>query len=247
MPVLCWYTGIQPPSSLNNATTKRAMKIFLDSSNVDEITKAVGTGLIDGVTTNPSLMLKAGEDPTEILKQVCDLFSWDASVSAEVSGDTSEEMLDMADEYINIHPSITIKVPCNVAGLLACKDLKSDEIAVNVTLIFSVAQAILASKAGAKYVSPFVGRVQDNNFDGVQLVGDIVKTFETHERDTQILAASLRNVYDVSKCFQVGADIVTMPPKLFWGMYNHILTEKGLQIFNNDWEQVKQIIKEREI
>ena len=223
------------------------MKIFLDSSNVDEITKAVGTGLIDGVTTNPSLMLKAGEDPTEILKQVCDLFSWDASVSAEVSGDTSEEMLDMADEYINIHPSITIKVPCNVAGLLACKDLKSDEIAVNVTLIFSVAQAILASKAGAKYVSPFVGRVQDNNFDGVQLVGDIVKTFETHERDTQILAASLRNVYDVSKCFQVGADIVTMPPKLFWGMYNHILTEKGLQIFNNDWEQVKQIIKEREI
>ena len=247
MPVLCWYTGIQPPSSLNNATTKRAMKIFLDSSNVDEITKAVGTGLIDGVTTNPSLMLKAGEDPTEILKQVCDLFSWDASVSAEVSGDTSEEMLDMADEYINIHPSITIKVPCNVAGLLACRDLKSDEIAVNVTLIFSVAQAILASKAGAKYVSPFVGRVQDNNFDGVQLVGDIVKTFETHERDTQILAASLRNVYDVSKCFQVGADIVTMPPKLFWGMYNHILTEKGLQIFNNDWEQVKQIIKEREI
>ena len=223
------------------------MKIFLDSSNVDEITKAVGTGLIDGVTTNPSLMLKAGEDPTEILKQVCDLFSWDASVSAEVSGDTSEEMLDMADEYINIHPSITIKVPCNVAGLLACRDLKSDEIAVNVTLIFSVAQAILASKAGAKYVSPFVGRVQDNNFDGVQLVGDIVKTFETHERDTQILAASLRNVYDVSKCFQVGADIVTMPPKLFWGMYNHILTEKGLQIFNNDWEQVKQIIKEREI
>ena len=223
------------------------MKIFLDSSNVDEITKAVGTGLIDGVTTNPSLMLKAGEDPTEILKQVCDLFSWDASVSAEVSGDTSEEMLDMADEYINIHPSITIKVPCNVAGLLACRDLKSDEISVNVTLIFSVAQAILASKAGAKYVSPFVGRVQDNNFDGVQLVGDIVKTFETHERDTQILAASLRNVYDVSKCFQVGADIVTMPPKLFWGMYNHILTEKGLNIFNKDWEQVKQIIKEREI
>jgi len=223
------------------------MKIFLDSSNVDEITKAVGTGLIDGVTTNPSLMLKAGEDPTEILKQVCDLFSWDASVSAEVSGDTSEEMLDMADEYINIHPSITIKVPCNVAGLLACRDLKSDEISVNVTLIFSVAQAILASKAGAKYVSPFVGRVQDNNFDGVQLVSDIVKTFETHERDTQILAASLRNVYDVSKCFQVGADIVTMPPKLFWGMYNHILTEKGLHIFNKDWEQVKQIIKEREI
>ena len=133
------------------------MKIFLDSSNVDEITKAVGTGLIDGVTTNPSLMLKAGEDPTEVLKQICDLFSWDASVSAEVSGDTSEEMLDMADEYINIHPSITIKVPCNIEGLKACKDLKSDEIPVNVTLIFSVAQAILAAKAGAKYVSPFVG------------------------------------------------------------------------------------------
>ncbi len=214
------------------------MKIFLDSSNVEEITKAVDTGLIDGVTTNPSLMLKAGEDPTEILKRVTDLFSWDASVSAEVSGETSEQMLEMADEYINIHPSITIKVPCTVEGLLACKDLKSDEIPVNVTLIFSVAQAILAAKAGAKYVSTFVGRLQDNNFDGIELVSDIVKTFETHERDTQILAASTRTVYDVTKCFEVGADIVTMPPKLFWGMYNHILTEKGLQIFNADWAKV---------
>ena len=174
------------------------MKIFLDSSDVEEVTKAVDTGLIDGVTTNPSLMLKSGEDPLDVLSRITELFGWDASVSAEVSGETATELLDMAEEYIPIHPSITIKVPCTVEGLIACKDLAEDNIPVNTTLVFSTAQAILASKAGSTYISPFVGRVDDNSFDGLGLISDIVQTFEKHDKGTQVLAASLRNVRDLS-------------------------------------------------
>ena len=199
------------------------MKIFLDSSDVEEVTKAVDTGLIDGVTTNPSLMLKSGEDPLDVLSRITELFGWDASVSAEVSGETATELLDMAEEYIPIHPSITIKVPCTVEGLIACKDLAEDNIPVNTTLVFSTAQAILASKAGSTYISPFVGRVDDNSFDGLGLISDIVQTFEKHDKGTQVLAASLRNVRDVARCYQVGADIVTMPAIVFWCMYKHVL------------------------
>ena len=224
--------------NLNNVVHLFLMKIFLDSSNVEEITAAVETGLVDGVTTNPSLMLQAGQDPNEVLKQISGLFSWDASVSAEVSGEVAENMLDMAEEYLSIHPSITIKVPCNVEGLKACRELSNDEIPVNVTLVFSTAQAILAAKAGAAYVSPFVGRVNDNSFSGVELIEHISRTYKKHDVETQILAASLRDVFDVSKCYEVGADVVTMPPKIFWGMYNHILTEKGLAKFNEDWRKV---------
>ena len=216
------------------------MKIFLDSSDVEEVTKAVDTGLIDGVTTNPSLMLKSGEDPLHVLGRITELFGWDASVSAEVSGETATELLDMAEEYIPIHPSITIKVPCTVEGLIACKDLAEDNIPVNTTLVFSTAQAILASKAGSTYISPFVGRVDDNSFDGLGLISDIVQTFEKHDKGTQVLAASLRNVRDVARCYQVGADIVTMPPKVFWGMYKHVLTDVGLAKFNADWAEVQR-------
>ena len=216
------------------------MKIFLASSDVEEVTKAVDTGLIDGVTTNPSLMLKSGEDPLDVLGRITELFGWDASVSAEVSGETATELLDMAEEYIPIHPSITIKVPCTVEGLIACKDLAEDNIPVNTTLVFSTAQAILASKAGSTYISPFVGRVDDNSFDGLGLISDIVQTFEKHDKGTQVLAASLRNVRDVARCYQVGADIVTMPPKVFWGMYKHVLTDVGLAKFNADWAEVQR-------
>ena len=176
---------------------RKPMKIFLDSSDVNEITKAVDTGLIDGVTTNPTLMLQSGLNPKDVLESITQLFGWDASVSAEVSGDTVEEMLEMADEYVQINPNITIKVPCTVEGLKVCNDLASDDIKVNVTLIFSVAQAILAAKAGASFVSPFVGRVDDNSFSGVDLVGDIVATYCQHGIETEGLAASLRNVKDV--------------------------------------------------
>jgi transaldolase len=216
----------------------KTMKIFLDSSDVGEITKAVDTGLIDGVTTNPTLMLQSGLNPKDVLSDISTLFGWDASISAEVSGDSVSELLEMADEYVQINPNITIKVPCTVDGLKVCNDLSADDIQVNVTLVFSVAQAILSAKAGASFVSPFVGRVDDNSFDGVELVGDIVKTFKTHGVDTQVLAASLRNVKDVSECFKRGSHVVTMPPKIFWKMYDHVLTEQGLKKFNEDWAKV---------
>ena len=223
------------------------MQIFLDSSDVAEISKAVDTGLIDGVTTNPSLMLKAGEDPREVLMQICEMFSWDSSVSAEVSGETCEDMLEMADDYIQINPNITIKVPCTVEGLKACKALAEDEIPVNVTLIFSVAQAILAAKAGASYVSPFVGRCNDNSFSGVELIRAIAQTYAVHGIETKILAASLRDVHHVSRCYMYGAKVVTMPPKVFWKMYDHVLTREGLAKFNEDWAEVLNIMKQNEI
>mgnify|MGYP005643838533 FL=1 len=178
--------------NMSEELERKSMKIFLDSSDVNEITKAVDTGLIDGVTTNPTLMLQSGLNPKDVLESITQLFGWDASVSAEVSGDTVEEMLEMADEYVQINPNITIKVPCTVEGLKVCNDLASDDIKVNVTLIFSVAQAILAAKAGASFVSPFVGRVDDNSFSGVDLVGDIVATYCQHGIETEVLAASLR-------------------------------------------------------
>lgn len=214
------------------------MKIFLDSSDVAEIAKAVDTGLIDGVTTNPTLMLQAGRNPAEVLAEITDMFSWDASVSAEVSGETWEDMLGMADDYIQINPNITIKVPCTVQGLKACKNLSDDDISTNVTLVFSVAQAIMAAKAGATYVSPFVGRCNDNSFSGVELVRAIAGTYNVHRVETQVLAASLRDVHHVSRCFLYGASVVTMPPKVFWKMYDHVLTREGLAQFNADWEKV---------
>ena len=218
---------------------RRVMKLFLDSSNTEVVLDAVGTGLIDGVTTNPSLMLKQGQDPVTVIKEICDMFGWTASVSAEVVGATAEEMLDMADDYIDIHPSVTIKLPLNPEGLRACKELSEDGIATNVTLCFSVTQAILAAKAGATYVSPFVGRVDDNGFDGIQLISDISKVFKQHKVETQILAASIRNVKDVGKCFEVGADICTIPPSIFDKMYKHVLTDKGLEQFDKDWESLQ--------
>ena len=219
------------------------MKIFLDCSDAEYIKKSYDTGLIDGVTTNPSLMLKAGKDPLIVLKEICDIFPWTSSVSAEVVGDTSEEMLQMADEYIELGPNITIKVPCTSEGLKACKDLVADEVAVNVTLCFSTAQAILASKAGATYISPFVGRVYDQSFDGIKLIEEISDVYATHNAKTQVLAASIRDVHQVSSAFRVGADICTIPPNIFAGMYKHILTDQGLDKFNKDWAQIQEGLK----
>ena len=183
------------------------MKLFLDCSDPDLIKQAFDTGLIDGVTTNPSLMLKAGNDPRDVISDIASIFPWNASISAEVVGDTAEEMLAMAEDYIDIGPNITIKVPCTFEGLKACKQLSTDEINVNVTLVFDTAQAILAAKAGATYVSPFVGRVFDQSFDGFGVIEEIADVFATHQAPTQVLAASIREVYQVSKSFKVGADL----------------------------------------
>ena len=216
------------------------MKLFLDCSDPELIAHAYETGLIDGVTTNPSLMLKAGKDPKEVIKEISEIFPWNASISAEVVGDTAEEMLDMSEDYLEIGPNITIKVPCTPEGIKACRDLSNDEVQVNVTLVFDTAQAILASKAGATYVSPFVGRVFDQSFDGIGLIEEIADVYATHNVKTQVLAASVREVYQVSSAFRVGADICTLPLPIFYKMYKHILTDKGLELFDKDWKSLQE-------
>jgi len=220
------------------------MKLFLDCSDAELIANAFETGLIDGVTTNPSLMLKAGHDPLEVIREISQIFPWNSSISAEVVGDTSEEMVDMAQRYLDIGPNITIKVPCTPEGLKACHELHAEEVPVNVTLIFSSAQAILAAKAGATYVSPFVGRVFDQSFDGIGVIEEIADVFATHHIDTKVLAASVRDVHQVSSAFRVGADICTLPITVFYKMYKHILTDKGLELFDNDWKELQSCLGE---
>ena len=208
------------------------MKIFLDTADTSIIEKHFATGLIDGITTNPTLIKKSGRDPLEVYQELKDLGVKD--ISMEVVGDADE----MINEGKGLYDCCTVKVPCSPDGLRACKELSDLNIRVNVTLIFSQTQAILASKAGAKYVSPFVGRVDDNSFGGICLVKDIVKVFKEHFVTTNVLAASIRNVRDVGRLFEHGAEIVTMPPAVFEKMYNHILTDKGLELFQADWESV---------
>ncbi len=219
------------------------MKIFLDCSDVDLIKQSYSTGLIDGVTTNPSLMLKNGHNPLEVLKEISDIFPFHASISAEVVGETVEDMLAMADTYLELGANITIKVPCTRTGLKACKDLSEDDVPVNVTLVFSANQAILASKAGAKYVSPFIGRLNDQYWDGIGTVEEISDVFTTHNRETEILAASIRDPIQVAKCFRVGADICTLPWDIFNKMYDHCLTDAGMEKFDSDWQKLQDAIK----
>ena len=207
-----------------------------DSANAYE------TGLIDGVTTNPTLIMKSGRNPKEVLTEIADIFPWSSSISAEVVADTTEGMLEIADDFLNINQNITIKVPCTVDGLKTCKELSSDDISVNVTLIFTQSQAILAAKAGAQYVSPFVGRVDDNSFGGLCLIKDIANVYAKQNwTSTEILAASIRNVRDVGRAFEYGANICTIPTKVFEGMYKHILTDAGLKQFDIDYaESIKE-------
>lgn len=214
------------------------MKIFLDTADVSLISSVYETGLLDGVTTNPTLILKSGKQLQEVITEISNTFSELESISAEVVADTAEEMLVEAKHYYSISPSVTIKVPCTVEGLKACKFLSGNGIKTNVTLVFSVAQAILASKAGATYISPFVGRWMDNSVDGIELLKNIRRAFEYSRTQTQILAASLRDVRQVEQSALYGADVVTIPPVVFWAMYKNIMTEKGLDLFQKDWEEV---------
>jgi len=212
------------------------MKIFLDTADTSVIEKYFATGLIDGVTTNPTLIKKSGRDPLEVYQELKDLGISD--ISMEVVGDADEMIKEGKGLYDTFGDCCTVKVPCSPDGLRTCKELSDLNVRVNVTLIFSQTQAILASKAGAKYVSPFVGRVDDNSFGGICLVKDIVNVFKEHFVTTNVLAASIRNVRDVGRLFEHGAEIVTMPPAVFEKMYNHILTDKGLELFQADWESV---------
>jgi transaldolase len=216
------------------------MKIFLDTADVDMIRPAYETGLINGVTTNPTLIKRSGRDPVEVIKEMSVEFPTLQSISAEVVADTAEEMVDQANAF-NGFWNVTIKVPCTVEGLKACTALAVSNYKVNVTLIFSVAQAILAEKAGASYVSPFVGRWLDNSVDGIQLIKDISEVYSGKDRftTTQILGASIRDVRQVEQSFKYGADIVTIPPTVFWAMYKNVLTDKGLEQFQKDWDSVQ--------
>ena len=215
------------------------MKIFLDTADTDAIKQHYDTGIIDGITTNPTLIRKSGRDPEEVYQELIDYGIRD--ISMEVVGDYGtmyEEGVRLSRKF---GQNATIKVPCTPDGLKVCRELSRDLVNVNVTLIFSAAQAILAAKSGAKYVSPFVGRVDDNSFVGMDLIeqiSDIYTIQNVHK--TEILSASIRDVKSVSDSFASGAHVVTMPPTVFEKMYNHVLTDKGLYLFDMDWAQVKR-------
>ena len=221
--------------------TSSNMRIFLDTADTDIIREHFATGLIDGVTTNPSLIRKSGRNPEDVYQEIQDIGLRD--ISMEVMGNTKtmiDEGIRLATKFPN---SSTIKVPCTREGLTACRALSRDLIRVNVTLIFDVAQAILSAKAGAAYVSPFVGRLDDNSIAGLNLIKDIDEVFRVQAiHRTRILSASIRYVNSVSQSFANGADIVTMPPSVFDKMYNHVLTDRGLEIFDEDWKKTQEII-----
>jgi len=216
------------------------MKIFLDTSDVDVIKHHFQTGLVDGVTTNPTLMMQAGRNPVKVISEISSLFTAVGSISAEVVADNAEEMILQAEHYHSIGDNITIKVPCTYEGLKACKALSDRNIKVNVTLIFSLSQSILAAKAGASYISPFVGRCEDNNIDGIDLISSIRRVFLNNLISTNILAASIRNIDRIHDSFKAGADIVTLPPKIFEEMYKHNLTDQGLAQFDKDWKELNK-------
>ena len=215
------------------------MRIFLDTADTELIKKHFGTGLIDGITTNPTLIMRSGRNPEDVYQELKDIGVRD--ISMEVVGDSTEMIVEGRRLAQKFGECATIKVPCSPDGLSACHQLRRELINVNVTLIFDVAQAILAAKAGARYVSPFVGRLDDNSIEGLDLIKDISDVFDKQNvYGTEILSASIRYVNSVSQSFANGADIVTMPPAVFEKMYNHVLTDKGLEQFDKDWAEVKQ-------
>ena len=221
------------------------MKIFLDTSDVDVIKHHYQTGLVDGVTTNPTLMMQAGRNPVEVISEISSVFSGRGyhigSISAEVVADSAEEMVLQAEQYHTIAENITIKVPCTYEGLKACRELSERDIKVNVTLIFSLNQSILAAKAGATYISPFIGRCEDNDIDGIDLIYSIKRVFKLNSiTTTNILAASIRSIDHVNDSYKAGADIVTLPPKIFEEMYKHVLTDQGLAQFDKDWKELNK-------
>jgi len=212
------------------------MKIFLDTADTDTIKKYFETGLVDGVTTNPSLIMKSGRVPDDVYQEIKDIGLTD--ISMEVMGDAQEmynEGLRLVDKFGSVS---TIKVPCTREGLKACKALTQEKIRTNVTLIFCAAQAVLAAKSGATYVSPFVGRLDDQSVAGLEVVRSISELYRIHGIRTQVLSASIRSVQRAIRSWYNGAEIVTMPPKVLEQMYDHILTDKGMDIFEKDWQEV---------
>jgi len=210
------------------------MRIFIDSANTGEIIRCLGTGLIDGVTTNPSLLRKVGKDPIEVYKSLEQLGVKD--VSMEVVGNL-QQMEKQANKLISMFGDMcTVKLPMNQDGLKLCKYLSENGVRTNVTLIFNAAQALLAAKAGATYVSPFVGRIDDQGYSGLEVVRSIAGLYKTTGLSTQVLAASIRTPHRAVRSYYNGADVVTMPSPVFWQMFEHVLTESGLRQFEVDYE-----------
>lgn len=216
------------------------MKFFVDTAEIDDIKELAATGLLDGVTTNPSLIAKSGRSFLEVTKEICGIV--DGPVSAEVVALDHETMMKEAEVLRKIADNVCIKVPLTVDGLKTCKALTGEGTQVNVTLCFSANQALLAAKAGATFISPFVGRHDDNGFDGMDLIEDIRLIYDNYGFDTQILVASVRHVTHVLESAKIGADVMTAPPKVIHALFKHTLTDKGIDAFLADWEKTGQSI-----
>ncbi|MBI6630179.1 fructose-6-phosphate aldolase [Pontibaca salina] len=216
------------------------MKFFVDTAEIDAIAELNDLGMVDGVTTNPSLILKSGRDIVEVTKEICDLV--DGPVSAEVVATDAEAMIAEGRKLAKIADNIAVKVPLTWDGLKACNVLSDEGNMVNVTLCFSANQAILAAKAGATFISPFVGRLDDINLDGMELISDIRTIYDNYGFETQILAASIRSVNHVTESALIGADVITAPPEIIKKMADHALTDKGLDAFLKDWKKTGQNI-----
>jgi len=216
------------------------MKFFVDTAVVAEIAELADLGMVDGVTTNPSLILKSGRDIIEVTREICALVK--GPVSAEVVATTADEMIAEGRRLAGIAENIAVKVPLTWDGLKACKVLSGEGRLVNVTLCFSANQALLAAKAGATFISPFIGRLDDINLDGLQLIADIRRIYDNYGFQTQILAASIRSANHMSECAKIGADVATAPPAVIKAMAAHVLTDKGLAQFMADWVKTGQKI-----
>ena len=216
------------------------MKFFVDTADVAAIAELNDLGMVDGVTTNPSIILKSGRNILEVTKEICSIVS--GPVSAEVVATKADEMIAEGRKLAEIAPNITVKVPLTWDGLRARKVLSGEGRMVNVTLCFSANQALIAAKAGATFISPFVGRLDDINMDGLELISDIRQIYDNYGFDTQILAASIRSANHASQCALIGADVMTAPPSVIKAMANHILTDKGLEQFMKDWANTGQKI-----
>ena len=215
------------------------MKFFIDTADVDEIRTLNETGMVDGVTTNPSLILKSGGKIADVIAQICDIV--DGTVSAEVTATDFDMMMKEGKYLAGIASNVAVKVPLTIDGLRTCRQLSDAGTMVNVTLCFSAAQALLAAKAGATFISPFVGRLDDVGQDGLELIGDIIDIYAAYDFATEVLVASVRSPLHVVRAARMGADVATIPPSTLRQLYNHPLTDKGLKAFLDDWGENRSI------
>jgi transaldolase len=216
------------------------MQLFLDTTDVNILKDLAATGLVDGVTTNPTLIAKSGRPMLQVIREICDAI--EGPVSAEVAAQDTVGMLDEGRKLASIAPNVVVKVPLTFDGLIATREFAQEGIATNVTLCFSAAQALLAAKAGATYISPFIGRLDDHGADGMDLITEIRTIYDNFDYDTEILAASIRTPTHVKEAAMAGADCATIPPSVFQDLFKHPLTEKGLEQFMSDWTKTGQSI-----